>query len=132
MNRQEKILYHQIHPAKLFVDWSTGMLALFLLWQHALIVALIVMFIPSIIASLIIIQFINIEKYKQTAFGKYVSIYMTRFMEAIRFAGYAVMALGAWYHVFWLLPIGLGIIFFGWLRGVLMPQKAKRSQEILL
>lgn len=46
MNQQEKILYHQIHPAKLFVDWSTGMLALFFLWQHSLIGALIIMFIP--------------------------------------------------------------------------------------
>ena len=122
MNQQEKLLYHQIHPAKLFVDWSTGFLALFFLWQHVLVVALGVMFLPSIIATFVITQFVSLEKYRQSTFGKYVSIYMTRFMQAIRFAGYAVMALGAWYHLLWLLPIGLFIILFGWLRGVLMPK----------
>ena len=46
---------------------------------------------------------------------------MTRAMEAIRLAGMAVMALGAWLHLLWLLPAGLLIIRLGWLRGLLLP-----------
>ncbi len=48
---------------------------------------------------------------------------MTRFIEMVRLAGYLVMALGAWYHVFWLIPLGVGIALLGWLRGVLLPKE---------
>ncbi len=48
---------------------------------------------------------------------------MTRFIEMVRLAGYLVMALGTWYHVFWLIPLGVGIALLGWLRGVLLPKE---------
>ncbi len=38
MDFREKQLYHQIHPAKLFTDWSAGFIALYFLWQHNLVV----------------------------------------------------------------------------------------------
>ena len=124
MDFREKQLYHQIHPAKLFTDWSTGFIALYFLWQHNLVVALIIMFVPSIIVSLLMVRYLNLEKYKQSPFGRYIRVYMSRFIEMVRLAGYLVMALGAWYHVFWLIPLGVGITLLGWLRGVLLPEKA--------
>ena len=29
MSMQEKALYHQVHPLKLFMDWSMGILAFY-------------------------------------------------------------------------------------------------------
>ncbi len=123
MNSQEKSLYHQIHPAKLFVDWSTGLIALYFFWQQDFIAAVIIAIVPSVVTSLIIVRFTDLEPYKQSAFGQYVKQYMTQAMQAIRLLGYLVMAIGAWYHLLWLIPAGLLVIVFGWLRGVLFPQK---------
>jgi hypothetical protein len=38
----------------------------------------------------------------------------------------ALMALGAWYHVAWLMPAGLLIILLAWFRGPLFP--VRRSE----
>lgn len=128
MTFQDKSLYHQIHPVKLLTDWSTGIFALYLLWEQNLIAALFVGLIPPLIVSLILVQFGELEKYKQSAFGTYISHYMTRNMQAIRFAGYFIMAIGAWYHVVWLIPLSLFTILFGWFRGVLFPRKLKEGR----
>ncbi len=123
MNLEEKILYHQIHPVKLFTDWSTGIIALYPFWRHNLALALIIALVPAPIVSFLLVRFADLEKYKGSSFGKYIRKYMTRQAEAIRFAGYAVMAVGAWYHVIWLIPLGLIIVLLGWLRGLIFPER---------
>ncbi len=124
MTLQEKSLYHQIHPLKLFTDWSTGIVALYSLWQHDLITALIIGVVPPVIVSLLLVRFVNFEKYKESRFGKYVSQYMTRTIELIRLAGYAIMAIGAWFHFMLLIPLGLLVVLLGWFRGVIFPIRA--------
>src|SRR5574341_1403342 len=104
---QEKVLYHQIHPVKLATDIITAMLALRFLWQHRLMWALIIMWIPSVIVSLLIMQKVNLEPYKESALGRYLKTYMTGRMELLRFIGLGLMALGAWLRAWWLLPFGL-------------------------
>jgi putative flippase GtrA len=121
MDMNEKVLYHQIHPAKLLVDWGTLPVALYLLWQRRPRLALIVAFVPSIIASYLLIRYFDLEPYKQSRFGRYITRSMTRAMQAVRLAGAAVMMLGAWQRRRWLFPIGLLIILAGWLRGVVLP-----------
>jgi hypothetical protein len=121
MTSQEKYLYHQIHPLKLFADWSTGIVALYPLWQHDLIIAAIIAIVPSIIVSAVLVRFANLEKYKQSQFGKYISKYMTRTIEMIRFGGYAVMTIGAWLHLVWVILLGLLVILLAWSRGVIFP-----------
>jgi hypothetical protein len=123
MDLQEKILYHQIHPLKLTVDWGTGILALVPFWQHNLLAALLIAFIPSILVSIILVRFVDLEKYRQSSFGKYIRRYMTRPVELVRFVGYAAMAVGAWFHLAWLIPLGLIVILFAWLRGIIFPAK---------
>jgi hypothetical protein len=48
---------------------------------------------------------------------------MMRAVEATRFIGYGIMAIGAWIHAGWAIPIGLLIIILAWLRGVIFPGK---------
>ena len=121
MTVEEKYLYHQIHPLKPFIDWSTGIAALFPLWQHNLELALVIALIPPPIVSFLLMRFADLEKHKESAFGRYVRRYMTRQVEAIRFAGYIAMAVGAWMRIVWVIPVGLVIILFGWLKGRIFP-----------
>jgi hypothetical protein len=123
MTLQEKSLYHQIHPVKLFTDWSAGLIALYPFWRHNFVVALLIAFLPSIVVSLILIRFVNLEKQKKSSFGRYVRQYMTRSIETVRFVGFIIMAIGAWYHVVWVIVAGLMIIILTWLRGVLLPSR---------
>ena len=97
MTREEKILYHQIHPLKLLTDCTVGFAALPLLWQRRLRAALLVMFAPAILVSVLLIRYADLKPYKRSAFGRYVKRYMTKEMQGMRFAGYLIMALGAWY-----------------------------------
>jgi hypothetical protein len=117
MNPEEKYLYHQIHPLKLLTDWGTGLLALYPLWMHNLPLALVIALVPPPVVSFLLMRFANLENYKASSFGQYVRKHMTRQMEATRFAGYLVMAAGAWMHNIWLIPTGLVIILFGWFSG---------------
>lgn len=126
MNSAEKRLYHQIHPAKLLTDWSMMALALYLLWRRRWRLALIVTFVPSIIASYWLIRYADLAPYKESPFGHYVARSMTRSMEGVRFAGAGLMMLGAWQRRPWLLPVGLLIILAGWLRGLFTSQPPAR------
>jgi len=67
MTREEKLLYHQIHPLKLLTDWTAGFAALPLLWRHRLRAALLVTFVPPILVSVLIIRYVDLEPYKRSA-----------------------------------------------------------------
>jgi hypothetical protein len=127
MTPQEKYLYHQIHPLKLLTDWGTGLLSLYLFWHHQLILAAAIALIPPIVASWLLIKFANLEGQRAARFGHYVQRSMTRAMETLRLLGYIVMAAGAWYHTPWIIGLGLCIILFAWLNGILLGPTAKRN-----
>jgi hypothetical protein len=123
MTREEKILYHQIHPLKLLTDATAGFAALPLLRRHRLRAALLVTLVPSILSSILIIRYADLEPYKRSAFGRYLERYMTREMQGVRLAGYLIMSLGSWYGRPWSVPLGLLVVLFGWSRGVLFPRR---------
>jgi len=81
----ERVLYHQIHPAKLLVDWTAGLVAAGSLWRHHLIAALVVRLLPPFLASALLLtgRFDqDLLRYRASAFGRYVARHMTRAMEA--------------------------------------------------
>ena len=129
MTRQEKVLYHQIHPLKLAVDWATGLIALYPFWLHRLWLALVIAFVPSLIVSLALVRSANLEPYKASRFGRYISRYMTGPMQGLRLAGYVAMAIGAWFHMWWILPICLCVVVLAWCRGILIPQGPRASEH---
>jgi hypothetical protein len=122
MTFKEKVLYHQIHPFKLLVDISSGFGSLYPLWEHELTLALVVMLVPPPIASFLVMRYVNLEPYRQSPVGRYLGRYMTPTAQAVRFVGMLMMALGAWFHVWWLIPVGAVVILAAWLRGVLVPR----------
>ncbi len=126
MTPREKTLYHQIHPLKLFTDISAEVLSLYLFWKRKLIAGFVVLLVPPIIVSTLIIKWVDLEAYKQSAFGRYIRAYMTPLVVAVRLLGTVVTHLGAWYRKPVLIPPGLLIVLLGWLRGILWP---KRTEE---
>ena len=121
MNFSEKSLYQQIHPAKLATDISTSLISVDLFWQHDILSGLIVGIVPSVVASVVIIRFVDLDRYRRTSFGAYVGKYMTRNMQALRAVGQIVAWIGAWFQLIWIVATGYLLILSAWLRGKLFP-----------
>jgi hypothetical protein len=111
---EEKVLHHQIHPAKLAADIGSSLVSTYLMWRRKFVAALLTAFVPATIASVLVIRYADLEKRTRSPLGRY----MNRRVEAWRFFGQVVMWGGAWYRVGWLLPIGLGIVVVAWRSGV--------------
>jgi hypothetical protein len=118
MDFTEKVLYHQIHPAKLAADIASSFISTYLLWRRRFGLAMLIAFVPAILASALVLRYADLERLKQTPFGHYIGQFMNRRIEAWRFAGQIVMWVGAWYHQFWLIPAGLMAIIAAWMSGL--------------
>lgn len=122
MNFAEKSLYHQIHPVKLVTDIGSSLISLYFFWMHDLTSGLLVGIAPGVAVSFFIIQFVNLDRYRDSSIGRYVGRYMTREMQALRAVGQLVVWVGTWYHVLLLIFAGFAMIVFGWIRGRLLPR----------
>lgn len=111
---QGKILYHQIHPAKLAADIGGAIASYYFFWVHEPLIAIIAAFLPAIIGSIIVIRLADIERIGKSPMGRKMKERMSRKIEALRFAGYAVSAAGAWYNdVLWVI-LGLAFVSACW------------------
>ncbi len=119
MTNKEKILYHQIHPLKLITDISTGFFTTYLLWQHNLFLFSILFLLPSVIVTLILVKFFNLEKQRKSKLGKYVSKFMPPLFQSIRLFGQVIMWVSAWYQSGIFVFIGFLVIVFGWSKGLI-------------
>ena len=129
MTPQEKRLYHQIHPLKLFTDSSAEVLSLYLFWKRKLLAGLVVLVVPPIIVSTLIITWADLEAYKQSAFGRYIRAYMTPSAVMVRLLGTVVTHIGAWYRRPVLIPLGLVIVLLVWLRGILWSKRSEKPEK---
>lgn len=118
MTTDEKILIHQIHPLKFYTDFFSAIVALYFFWSQNVVVALIVSIIPPIIASIVVILFVNLEKYKGAALGKYFLKNMTPGRQFIRLLGFVIMAISALRHSFLFILVGAIVIVAGWFAGI--------------
>jgi hypothetical protein len=118
MNRAERVLYHQIHPAKLATDILTAIAAAWLFWQHRPWIALTVGFVPSILMTAALLRWANLEPYRRSRFGQYVAAFMTRRVEAARLAGLVPLWGGAWLREPIAIVTGAAWIVGCWLWGL--------------
>jgi hypothetical protein len=123
MTRSEAVLYHQIHPAKLATDIVGAVVSLVLLWQHELAIGLAVMIVPSVVATGLVMRFADLERLKESPFGRYVGRWMTPAMQAVRVAGLVISSVAAWRHAPVWIAVGLAVTLAGWLRGALVPAR---------
>jgi len=117
MDLSEKVLYHQIHPAKLAADITGSVISTYLMWHRRFGPAMLGAWVPAIFGSAVILRFADLERLKQSSFGHYIRQFMTRRIEAWRFAGQVVMWVGAWYHQFWLIAAGVVTVIAAWMSG---------------
>ena len=119
MDFNEKVLYHQIHPAKLAADVSGSIVSTYLMWRRRFVAAMLAAFVPAGVASILVIRYADLERRKHSRFGRYMHRYMDRrVLDAWRFFGQVVMWVGAWYRVGKLVPIGLAIAVAAWASGL--------------
>ena len=119
MDFNEKVLYHQIHPAKLAADVSGSIVSTYLMWRRRFAWAMLAAFVPAVAASVLVIRYADLERRKHSRFGRYMHRYMDRrVLDALRFFGQVVMWVGAWHRVGKLVPAGLAIVVAAWASGV--------------
>jgi hypothetical protein len=119
MTPKEKILFHQVHPAKLATDIAAAVVSLYFLWQHDLAIGLATHFVPPPIGSAAVICFADLEPYKTSRIGAYLARYMTPTAQAARLAGDLITAVAAWYQSPAGIVCGLAIILAAWTYGLL-------------
>jgi hypothetical protein len=118
MDFGEKVLYHQIHPAKLAADIVASLVSTYLMWRRRFAWAMLGAFVPAVLASVLVIVYADLERRKHSPFGRYVHRYMDWRLSAWRSLGQIVMWVGAWYRVGKLIPIGLVIVVGAWASGL--------------
>ena len=117
MTLKEKLLFHQVHPAKLATDIGAAIVSLYLLWQHQLVLGLVTHFIPPPIGSAAVIRFADLDSYKNSRLGAYLVRYMTPIAQAARLAGDLITVGAAWYQSFAGILFGLAVIAAAWSYG---------------
>jgi hypothetical protein len=120
MTLREKILFHQVHPAKLATDIVAAVVSLYFLWQQELAIGLVTHFIPPPIGSAAVIRFANLESYKTSHIGAYLARYMTPTAQAIRLAADLITVVAAWYQSAAGIALGVATIVAAWAYGLLL------------
>ena len=119
MTLSEKILFHQVHPAKLATDVAAAVISFYFLWRHQLVIGLLTHFIPPPTGSAVVICAANLDHYKNSNLGGYLARYMTPMAQATRLAGDLITVVAAWYQSLAGIVFGLAIILAAWTYGLL-------------
>ena len=118
MDLGEKVLYHQIHPAKLAADVGGSLVSTYLMWRRRFVVAMLAAFAPAVLASVLVIRYADLERRKHSRFGRYMHRYMDWRVSGLRSFGQVVIWVGAWQRVGKLIPIRWAIVVGAWASGL--------------
>jgi hypothetical protein len=129
MTFAERVLYHQIHPAKVFADVATAIIAIDLFWQRALIPGLVVGLGPPILVSLAILQEIHLEPYRQSRLGAYLRRYMTATAQTLRLFGALLAFYAAWHRVLAGIVAAFVLVAACWAYGIVLRELAKYRRD---
>jgi hypothetical protein len=129
---RERALYHQIHPAKLFADISTALMAIDLFWRHELFPGLIVGILPPVLVSAVLLREADLERYRASPMGAYLRRFMSPAVQALRLFGIGVAFYAAWYHVPAGIYGGLALVAICWASGIARALARRRGLLSLL
>ncbi len=120
MDRAERVLYHQIHPAKLATDVTAELASTVLLWRHRLAAGLLVRLVPALVASSVLMRRTDdLEQLRASAAGRYVHDHMTPQAQGVRALGDVITAVGAWRRRPVIILLGWAVVAAGWSGGLL-------------
>ena len=126
MQLADKVLLHQVHPAKITADVTAAVISNVLLWKARPRAALAVRILLPVTSSLAVLGLADHEALAATAQGRYVRAHMPPSAQALRLAGDSVMARGARRHKLTLMLAGAAVIAAGWMHP-LWPQSPGRA-----
>ena len=115
---RERVLYHQIHPAKLYVDIATALVAIDLFWRHELVPGLIIALLPPLLVSAVLVREADLERYRSSLMGAYLRQFMPPWVQAMRLFGVGVAFYAAWYHFPAGVVSGLALVAICWANGI--------------
>jgi hypothetical protein len=115
---RERVLYHQIHPAKLFADIATALVAIDLFWRHALVPGLIIALLPPVLVTLVLVGEAELERYRSSPMGAYLRRFMPPWAQAMRLFGVGVAFYASWHHFPAGIYGGLGLVALCWANGL--------------
>jgi hypothetical protein len=114
MRLADKVVVHQIHPAKVGADVTASVVSNVLLWRARPKAALAVRVLLPLAGSAAVISLGDLGALAATRRGRYVRAHMPPSAQAVRLAGDAVMGLGARRRSLLLLAAGAALIVVGW------------------
>lgn len=126
MTKDERNLYHLIHPAKVFADTAGAVAALAAFWAGWPAVGVLVAVAVPILASVLLLRRAEFEAQKRSRLGAYLRKYFTKTASYQRHFGFAVLAYGTWSRTFMLGVIGAALIVHAWTQGLLIPRDVRK------
>ena len=124
MTLREKVLYHQVHPAKIATDIGAAGVSLYFLWQHELLLGLLTHYVPPPIGSMLVIGFANLQRYERSRLGSYLRRYMTPGAQILRLVGDTITVFAAWLHSPAAIGAGVMLVVAAWTYGLLLRRTA--------
>jgi len=114
----ERVLYHQIHPAKLFADISTALIGIDLFWRHELVPALIIALVSPVLVSVVLVREADLERYRSSAMGAYLRRFMPPSVQVLRIFSVGFAFYAAWQHVTAGIIGSLALVAACWANGI--------------
>jgi hypothetical protein len=114
----ERALYHQIHPAKVFADVATALIAIDLFWRHELAPGLIIALLPPVLVSAVLLREADLEPYRSSPMGAYLRRFMPPWVQAVRLFGVALAFYSSWHHLPAGVYGGLALVALCWANGL--------------
>jgi hypothetical protein len=120
MRLADKVLVHQVHPAKIGADVTASVISNVLLWKGGRPrTALAVRLLLPVAGSAAVLSLADLDALARTRQGRYVLAHMPPSAQAVRLAGDAVMGIGARRRSLPLLLAGAAVVVAGWSHGAL-------------
>jgi hypothetical protein len=114
MRPAERVLVHQVHPAKIGADVTASLVSNVLLWQARPKAAITVRVLLPLAGSAAVLRFADLDALARTGRGRYVLAHMPPSAQAVRLAGDALMGLGAYRHRGAVIIAGAAVVVTGW------------------
>jgi hypothetical protein len=114
MRLAEGALLHQVHLVKLGADASASLISGALLWNSRPGTAIAVRLLVPGAASAAVLGLADLDSLARTRRGRYVLVHMPASAQAVRLAGDAVMALGAYRRSPVAIIAGAVVVGIGW------------------
>jgi len=113
----DRYLLHQVHAAKLAIDIAFGIVSTVLMWRHRVVSALVIAFVPAIVASALVLR-LDPSDLRDARRGRYVLANMPPTAQGVRMLGQIFAWLAAYRRRPSGIVTGILITLSGWSLGL--------------